>query len=68
MVYCASIIKSKKEGLFHFGDDGSLKSKSSHDNVEKSDDEDDDCGGVVEDVGHSVVFLFIDVETSHNKK
>ena len=45
-----------------------LQSKSSHDNVEKSDDEDDDRGGVVEDVGVSVVFLFIDVETSHNKK
>ena len=45
-----------------------LQSKSSHDNVEKSDDEDDDRGGVVEDVGVSVVFLFVDVETSHNQK
>ena len=45
-----------------------LKSKNSQDNVEKSNDEDDDCGGVVDDVGHLVVLVVIDVETSHNQK
>ena len=48
--------------------DRTLKSKNSQDNVEKGDDEDDDCGGVVDDVGISVVLLVVDVETSHNKK
>ena len=40
--------------------------KSTDDNVDKGDDEDDNSGSIVEDIGCLLVILFIDVKAAKN--
>ena len=45
-----------------------LDAKSTDDNVDKGDDEDDNSGSIVEDIGCLLVILFIDVKAAKNEE
>ena len=69
-------LRTKHLGLTCFQTLNSLKyvgvsvfdSKSTDDNVDKGDDEDDNSGSIVEDIGCLLVILFIDVKAAQNEE
>ena len=45
-----------------------LNAKATDDHIDDGDDEDKDCGGIVEDISSLLVLLIIDIQTTNYEK